>query len=154
LTKVESTNWEWEEYDPKLGDGYGVICPHCAWHHYYRTTAGYRHRIEQGCPHYHRVELVTVSGVSESHFKSKWGSYYKPKMEHSSDDWVDDLFDHVFPEAKKRRTALRTLELPSNATPDEIRSKYRVLAAQLHPDHGGDGEAFRHVAEAYATLTR
>lgn len=45
------------------------------------------------------------------------------------------------------------LGISSNATSDEIRSAYRRLAKEFHPDHyGGSGEAFQEIQEAYAVL--
>jgi DnaJ-class molecular chaperone len=45
------------------------------------------------------------------------------------------------------------LGISSNATPSEIRSAYRRLAKELHPDISDGGcEPFREIQEAYATL--
>jgi|GEM_PF-7050627 len=50
-----------------------------------------------------------------------------------------------------------TLEIPRNATPEEIKKAYRRLAFQYHPDrHPGDKEAeemFKKAADAYEELT-
>jgi curved DNA-binding protein CbpA len=45
------------------------------------------------------------------------------------------------------------LELTPNATEDDIRSAYRRLAKEYHPDHyaGGSGP-FQQIQEAYAVL--
>lgn len=45
------------------------------------------------------------------------------------------------------------LGVSSNATADEIRTAYRRLAKEFHPDHytGGD-ETFREIQEAYSVL--
>jgi hypothetical protein len=45
------------------------------------------------------------------------------------------------------------LEVPSGATMAEIKSAYRRLAPQVHPDQGGSKALFRLVQEAYVTLT-
>jgi len=45
------------------------------------------------------------------------------------------------------------LGVSSTATADEIRSAYRRLAKEFHPDHyGGGGETFQEIQEAYAVL--
>jgi len=45
------------------------------------------------------------------------------------------------------------LGISSNATEDEIRSAYRRLAKEYHPDHyEGGSEIFREIQEAYAVL--
>ncbi|MGD2186857.1 MAG: DnaJ domain-containing protein, partial [Desulfobacterales bacterium] len=45
------------------------------------------------------------------------------------------------------------LGIPPNATEDEIRSAYRRLAKEFHPDHyAGSSEKFRDIQEAYTVL--
>jgi len=45
------------------------------------------------------------------------------------------------------------LGISSDASADEIRSAYRRLAKEFHPDHfSGDSETFREIQEAYAVL--
>ena len=45
------------------------------------------------------------------------------------------------------------LGIASDATADEIRSAYRRLAKEFHPDHyTGDSETFREIQEAYSVL--
>jgi DnaJ-class molecular chaperone len=41
-----------------------------------------------------------------------------------------------------------------DANEDDIKRVYRKLVIQVHPDKGGDGEAFRKVNEAYEALMR
>lgn len=50
------------------------------------------------------------------------------------------------------RQALETLRLKPGASQQQIRSRYRQLAAQLHPDKGGCSEAFIEVRRAYELL--
>jgi hypothetical protein len=53
-----------------------------------------------------------------------------------------------------RREALRLLGLEADASREAIKSAYRRLAKQHHPDLGGDGEAFRGLEAAYRLLLR
>ena len=45
------------------------------------------------------------------------------------------------------------LEVPRDATRDNIKHAYKRLAIRHHPDKGGDAEAFKRVAEAYDVLS-
>lgn len=45
--------------------------------------------------------------------------------------------------------AFRTLGLPAGATREEVREAYREKVKEVHPDHGGDGDEFKRVREAY-----
>lgn len=45
------------------------------------------------------------------------------------------------------------LGIPADASSEEIKSAYRRLAKEYHPDHaGGDSEKFRDIQEAYSVL--
>ena len=44
------------------------------------------------------------------------------------------------------------LDVPKNATTDEIKQHYRKYARIHHPDKGGDPEQFKEIHEAYETL--
>lgn len=47
----------------------------------------------------------------------------------------------------------KTLGVNRNASPDEIKKAYRKMAAQHHPDKGGDTATFQKIQEAYDTLS-
>ncbi|MHB8622814.1 MAG: DNA-J related domain-containing protein [Sulfuricaulis sp.] len=54
----------------------------------------------------------------------------------------------------ERLDALRILELPADAPWETIKQTYRRLAAQCHPDKGGDAARFRAIRGAYEVLMR
>jgi len=47
----------------------------------------------------------------------------------------------------------KTLGVSEDTDQKEIKKAYRKLAAQHHPDRGGDAEKFKEVAEAYSILS-
>jgi curved DNA-binding protein len=49
-------------------------------------------------------------------------------------------------------THYATLGVANTATPEEIKSAYRKLAKQYHPDLGGDVTKFQQISESYETL--
>ena len=46
------------------------------------------------------------------------------------------------------------LGLPSTATLDEIKRRYRQLAARYHPDHGVESWIFKQIRAAYEQLSQ
>lgn len=54
------------------------------------------------------------------------------------------------PEPAATAAAFERLGLAPTATPEEVRSAYRERVKAVHPDQGGDPEAFRRLREAYA----
>ena len=73
-----------------------------------------------------------------------------PTVDDGPDAETDDLSpDATDPDA--RTAALATLGLPAEASSEEIRAAYRERVKEVHPDHGGDEEAFKQVREAYTT---
>ena len=45
-----------------------------------------------------------------------------------------------------------TLGIDKNSTADQIKSAYKKLAVQHHPDKGGDEEKFKEISNAYGVL--
>ena len=66
-----------------------------------------------------------------------WGSLSSP---------VRPLFE--------RQQALAVLGLPPNATRQQIKRRYRVLAKKHHPDRGGDQQEMRRIIAAYELLMK
>jgi DnaJ-domain-containing protein 1 len=54
----------------------------------------------------------------------------------------------------ERQQALAILGLPPNATPDQIKRRYRMLAKRYHPDRGGDQRQMQRLIAAYECLMR
>jgi hypothetical protein len=54
------------------------------------------------------------------------------------------------PEPAATSAAFERLGLSPAASPEEVRSAYRERVKAVHPDQGGDPEAFRELREAYA----
>lgn len=52
-------------------------------------------------------------------------------------------------ERQRVDSAFDTLGVPRDADEDEIRAAYREQVKEVHPDHGGEEEAFRELQEAY-----
>jgi DnaJ-domain-containing protein 1 len=54
----------------------------------------------------------------------------------------------------ERQQALSVLGLPSNATPEQIKRRYRALAKRYHPDRGGDQRQMQRIIAAYEYLIK
>ncbi len=54
----------------------------------------------------------------------------------------------------ERQQALNVLGLPPNATPQQIKRRYRVLAKKYHPDRGGDQRQMQRIIAAYELLMK
>lgn len=63
-----------------------------------------------------------------------------------------DTFWQQWTHHEKREEALTLLGLPRHADPATIKKRYRHLAKMHHPDVGGDGETFAHMALAVEML--
>lgn len=53
-----------------------------------------------------------------------------------------------------RQQALAVLGLPPNATPQQIKRRYRALAKKYHPDLGGDSQQMQRIIAAYEYLMK
>lgn len=54
----------------------------------------------------------------------------------------------------ERQQALNVLGLPPNATPQQIKRRYRALAKRYHPDKGGSQQQMQRIIAAYEYLTK
>lgn len=53
-----------------------------------------------------------------------------------------------------KQQALAVLGLPTNATPQQIKRRFRALAKQFHPDRGGDQKQMQRIIAAYEILKK
>jgi DnaJ-domain-containing protein 1 len=53
-----------------------------------------------------------------------------------------------------RQQSLAVLGLPTNATPQQIKQRYRMLAKKYHPDLGGDPRQMQRLVAAYEFLMK
>jgi curved DNA-binding protein CbpA len=63
---------------------------------------------------------------------------------------LEDSLDDV--NGKKRIDALLVLGLPGTASDEEIKKRYRKLARESHPDHGGSAKRMAEINAAWSTL--
>lgn len=54
----------------------------------------------------------------------------------------------------QRQQALAVLGLPPNASQQQIKQRYRLLAKRYHPDRGGDPRQMQQIIAAYDLLTK
>lgn len=54
----------------------------------------------------------------------------------------------------ERQQALSVLGLPPNATHEQIKRRYRVLAKKHHPDRGGEQREMQRIIAAYELLMK
>lgn len=57
--------------------------------------------------------------------------------------------DEAVPGARRPESAFAALGLAADASEEAVREAYRERVKDVHPDHGGDVEAFRRLREAY-----
>lgn len=69
----------------------------------------------------------------------------------SVQDLLDGFWKRLLGE-EQRPQALAELGLDDNADQSTIRTRYRQLASEHHPDKGGDPEVFRRIRVAYEQL--
>lgn len=77
------------------------------------------------------------------------------EFDQSSSDSVQQLLESFWQRYfadDQQLDALAVLGLGDDCSWQQIRASYRRLAAQHHPDRGGDSEQFRRVREAYELL--
>lgn len=88
----------------------------------------------------------TGAWIRYSYMSLYWSG---PPAEGSSSAWLTPWATYVV--SVDRREALQLLGLPENANPEKVRTRFRELAMQLHPDRAKmDPDAFIRLQEARA----
>ena len=72
------------------------------------------------------------------------------------DEYLLELFCQVYGGADTflRSDLLTLLQLPANASLDQIKVQFRALALQYHPDHGGSNEKMVQLLDEYHHLLK
>lgn len=76
-------------------------------------------------------------------------------LQQASESSVNNLLDNfwrLYSKQENRLDAYHILDLPMQASWDEVQHRYRSLAAQHHPDRGGDAGKFIAIRQAYEIL--
>lgn len=76
-------------------------------------------------------------------------------MEETTKEDVDKLLESfwkMYLSTDRRSEALVVLGLERNASNQQIKSRYRKLASENHPDRGGNNESFIKIRKAYEIL--
>jgi DnaJ-domain-containing protein 1 len=102
---------------------------------------------------YYRIERSQTYAVLCEHEMPGVNLGYRlpfdtPEVEFGTDDPADD------PAVDPQEAAFSVLGLPSGASESEVKAAYREKVKEVHPDHGGDTEAFRRVREAYTAAQK
>lgn len=111
-----------------------------------------------------KIELVEHASKLSSQYLSSDNSEAKLKTyyldwsnlvdmdQESVEKLLNDFWIKFFA-LDKRKESLELLGLADTASEKEIKSRFKYLAAQHHPDRGGDAEIFIQIRLAYETLT-
>ncbi len=107
-----------------------------------------------------QIMLSVKSGSEQAIIISeteKLSAYYRDwqNFENTDEQEVINLLSHFWQKyisMDKRESAFEVLELPPDAARQAITESYRRLAAQHHPDKGGDKEMFIKIRQAYEIL--
>lgn len=94
-----------------------------------------------------KYNILQLSKMSHGEFREVINEYfYNVYFEYYRENGItlNDLYDP---------TLLSMLELPNNATLEDVKRKFRELALKYHPDKGGDSERFIELVDIYKKLT-
>ena len=97
---------------------------------------------------YFRIERSPTYAVLVEHEMP--GIHLGDRLPFETPEIADDEEDAIDP----AKAAFAVLGVPQGASVAEIRRAYREKVKEVHPDHGGDREAFQQVREAYTTAKK
>jgi DnaJ-domain-containing protein 1 len=105
------------------------------------------------------VESSAVSALPTDNAAPPLRAYYLDwenfsHTSHADVEFMLNRFMERYLAIDQRLEALQTLELSADAPWENIKQAYRRLAAQHHPDKGGDPARFRAIRGAYEILLR
>ncbi len=99
-----------------------------------------------------------TEGLAEYHVDEKLRDYYLDLLHiDASAEEVAELLNNFwqsFQDYLQGDEALTVLGLDTDASMADIKVRYRTLAAEHHPDKGGDHEEFIQIRHAYESLKR
>lgn len=103
------------------------------------------------------ANVTTAQALSELNSEQQLRSYYTDwqNFAQATESRVNELlgqFWQLYTRHENRDDAFEVLGLPVNASWDEVQKSYRKLAAQHHPDRGGDALRFIVIRQAYEIL--
>lgn len=98
----------------------------------------------------HSEYLALTESPSLSNYYLDW-QHFEKTTEEDTLKLLASFWSH-FVKTDQRAAALQILELEAGATAAEITRRYRELAAQHHPDKGGEKEQFILIRQAFEML--
>ena len=108
-----------------------------------------RHRISNGTMATAEANLRVIALLLES---------FSEFVRHGFMTWADCFLPFVVQGHQDATSSggewWRILRLPPDATPEEMKSAYRLQARKCHPDRGGSDEAFQRIERAYEEAKR
>ena len=140
-----------------LGDELDLFQSHFLLFHLLYTLRDRLHQEQQGDIEIHCLGIVlrpwqqSVERVPEIHDPMRVYYLNLDNMEGLQKESVIAMLDDFWQQFARwdgRADALLALGLREPVNKDEIKHRYRKLAFEHHPDHGGDPEQFRRVKQA------
>lgn len=114
--------------------------PALVWNVFFSTKAADQATVKYPLSHLLQLEHEELKAIFDEYF---FRVYYQNYQEQGLTQ--ADVYDPQL---------LALLGLPPHAGMVEIKQRFRALAKQYHPDHGGDSEQFIELLDLYERLTR
>lgn len=107
-------------------------------------------KLHAQSPSAQETQLIRAESQGPSEYYLNWENFNK-----TTEQDVLNLYKSFWEflaKDEKREVALSTLELPADASTEEIKRQYKKLAMQHHPDKGGNSTHFIEIQAAYEVL--